>query len=339
MARLVWTASLALLLESASARAEQHPVWLERYDAAEGCPDHVAFQRDLERRVTRPLDFAFAELSLGVSVTRAATLGAQSFVGKLEVTDAAGLTSSRELHGSSCPQLIEALSLLAAVAADSARPLSSAPLSTPGEQPAMDPAAAARLAAEPTPDVATPPRATLEGVRLGPSLYVVLQDAATPDPELGLGGALSLDWPARGHWAPSLQLGAYRVRSREQSVGPAGIQARFELISAHAVACPVRLPARGIWSLRPCLELEVGELGGEGNGSALMRSTHREGVWASSGLSVRGEISPWTPLSISASMGAVLPWTRHEFYFAPDTEAFSVPRLGFRGALAAALMF
>ena len=70
-----------------------------------------------------------------------------------------------------------------------------------------------------------------------------------------------------------------------------------------------------------------------------MRGANREGVWASSGISVRGEISPWTPLSIRTSIGAVLPWTRHEFYFAPDTEAFSVPRLGFRGTLAAALMF
>ncbi len=339
MARLVWTPSLLLLLGSAPARAEQEPAWLEHYDVAPGCPDRDAFQQGVERRVTRPLEVAFAELRLGVSITRAATTGLPSWAGKLDVTDAAGLTSSRELHGSSCPQLLEALTLLAAVAADAAHSMNAAPLSTPGEQPAMDPAVTAGLAAEAARDVGTPPFATPEGARAGPLLYVVLQNAATPDPELGFGAALSLDWPARGYWAPSLQLGAYRVRGRELPVGPAGIQARFELLAAHAVACPLRLPARGIWSLRPCLELDLGELGGEGNGSALIRGANRAGVWASSGLSVRAEISPWTPLSISTSLGAVLPWTRHAFYFAPDTEAFSVPRLGFRGTLAGALMF
>jgi hypothetical protein len=339
MARLAWTASVSLLLGSAVARAEQEPAWLVHYDVAPGCADHDAFQQGVRRRVTRPLDVAFAELRLGVSITRAATLGSRSLVGKLDITDAAGLTSSRELHGSSCPQLLEALSLLAAVAADAAHAMNAAPLSTPGEQPAVNSAVSGRLAAEPPRDVGTRPYAPPEGFRAGPLLYAVLQNAATPDPELGFGAALSLDWPARGYWAPSLQVGAYRVQSRELSVGPAGIQARFELLAAHAVACPWRLPARGIWSLRPCLELDVGVLGGEGNGAALMRSADREGVWASSGLSLRAELSPWTPLSISTSIGAVLPWTRHEFYFAPDTEAFSVPRLGFRGTLAGALMF
>lgn len=98
MARLVWTASLLLLLGNAPARAEQKPVWLERYDVAPGCPDHDAFQQGVERRLTRPLDLAFAELRLGVSITRAATPGSQSLVGKLDVTDAAGVASSRELY-------------------------------------------------------------------------------------------------------------------------------------------------------------------------------------------------------------------------------------------------
>jgi hypothetical protein len=70
-----------------------------------------------------------------------------------------------------------------------------------------------------------------------------------------------------------------------------------------------------------------------------MSITNREGVWASSALSLRGEINPWAPLSISTSIGAVLPWTRHEFYFAPDIVAFRVRELGFRGTLAAALKF
>lgn len=225
------------------------------------------------------------------------------------------------------------------MAADAASPIGDAPLSAPGEQPAMAPGVAARLAAEPALDVAPPASAAPESVRLGPALYVMLQNAATPDPELGFGAALSLDWPARGYWAPTLHVGAYRVQSREQSVGAAGIQARFELIAAHAVACPLRLPARGIWSLRPCVELDVGELAGAGEGIGLMRITDREGLWASSALSLRGEIEPWAPLAISASVGAVLPWTRHEFYFFPDTVAFRVPELGFRGTLAGALLF
>jgi hypothetical protein len=168
---------------------------------------------------------------------------------------------------------------------------------------------------------------------------MLLQNAATPDPELGFGAALSVPWPARGYWAPWLSLGAYRVQSSELSVGTAGIRARFELIAAHVVACPVRLAANDFWSLRPCVELDLGQLGGEGDGTALTSNTQRKGIWASSALSLRGEVTPWTPLSISTSIGAVLPWTRHEFYFAPDTVAFRVPKLGFRGTLEAALMF
>lgn len=339
MAPWVWSTLPLLLLGSTPAGAEPRP-WLERFNVVSDCPDRSAFEQAVERRVTRPLDVAFGELRLGVAIESAAAPGSPRLIGRLDITDAAGFTSTRELRANSCPQLIEALSLLAAVSADAARTLHDAPLSSPATNgTGVDHDATALPAAERAHDVGTAPPAAPEAIRLGPSFYVLLQDAATPKPELGLGLALSVAWPSQGYWAPWLQVGGYRVRSGELSVGAAGIRARFDLIAAHAVACPVRLPARGMASLRPCVELEVGQLGGEGNGAAVLRNTDRDGLWLSSALSLRGEISPWAPLSLSASLGAVLPWTRHEFFFAPDTVAFRVPPLGFRGTLAGALTF
>jgi hypothetical protein len=324
----------AALVGNLAAAAEPADAWLERFDVVTGCPNANEFRSAIARRVSLPLDAAFDGLRLELSIEAEASSTPQTLLGKLTITDRGAVSSTREVRASACGELIEALSLVAALGADVARRgrPSDAPLSAPSDTTGS---AAAPEDLSVTALVSTPP----DTFRIGPELYVLVQDVATPDTELGIGLGLSVALPSRGLWAPWLELGGYRVQSDETSIGAASIQARFALIAARAVVCPLRLPARGIWSLQPCVELDIGRLSGSGGGSAITRPTEQGGLWASSALSLRAELEPWAPLRLSASFGAVVPWTRHEFFFAPDTVAFRVPALGFRGTIAGSLLF
>ena len=262
--------------------------------------------------------------------------GPQALLGRLRVTDADGRTSTRDVQASSCAELVEALSLVAALSAEAAgsgdesnaSPLSGPPLET-GEL------AAAAVDRPPTPGV-TPPSDTL---RLGPTLFVLMQSASTPKPAFGIGLGLSVAWPRLGVWAPWLQFGGYQLRGGEKETSREGVQAEFALLAAQAVASPLRWPARETWSLQPCVELELGSLVGRGRGSAVALPKSRSTWWGSTGLALRAELAPWGPIRLAAAFGATVPFSRHEFFFAPDIVAFRVPALGWRSTLSGALLF
>lgn len=334
LARVVLFWIVALLARGAHA-APGAADWLDRYVVVSGCPDEGVFRAAVQRRVSGPLDAALQGQRLGVTIERFAASGSESLSGQLRVTDATGFTSAREIQGNSCAEVVEALSLVAALSgqAMSSGLTHDAPLS-------RAPSVAERLDAEP--QDRSPPRvaeAPAEAVRLGPAVFVVMQSAAAPRPALGAGLGLSMEWPRVGRWAPWLQVGAYQLRGGEIPLRDTGVRAHFDLLAAHAVACPLRLPARGAWSLQPCADLDLGRLTGSGAGSAVLRATPRAAWWASTGLALRAEVTPWGPVRISTSLGFTLPWNRHEFVFAPDTVAFRVPALGWRGAFSGALMF
>ena len=149
---------------------------------------------------------------------------------------------------------------------------------------------------------------------------------------MGLGGALALEWRAGG-WQPALLVSAFGATGDDVSFAQGTARARFELLAGAAQLCPLRFPVQGRWALRPCFELELGQLSGTSSGSAVRDAATRSGVWSSVNLGARGDIDVWGPLRIMASVAAVVPLARHEYSFSPDTTtAFQVPALSFRAA-------
>lgn len=87
--------------------------WLARYTAEAGCPDEKAFREALESRLGRAPESALGHVRLTVELSRAA--GAQAWRGQLLVTDAADLTTTREVEDASCEAVVHALTLVAAL--------------------------------------------------------------------------------------------------------------------------------------------------------------------------------------------------------------------------------
>jgi hypothetical protein len=333
--RRILIALAALLLSGrVSAQSPGAPPWLDSYEVVRECPDVDAFRSAVQQRVSRPLAVAFAGLRLAVDIQRHSG-GKEMLLGQLSSTDAGGIVSTRTLQAGSCAQLVEALSLIAALSAQASpgRSLRDAPLSAP-------PSAGRGFEPEPfdrgARSVAPSPP---DALQIGPALLVLVQSVATPRVQLGAGLALSMSWPGRGHWAPWVQVGGYQMRTDEVPLAGSAVRARFDLLAAQAVGCPIRIWLHAAASLQPCLDVDIGRLRGAGGGSIVTEGTERSAWWVSTGLALRAEVAPWGPLRISTIGGMVVPWNRPEFFFSPDTVAFRVPRLGWRGALSGAVVF
>ena len=103
----------------------------------------------------------------------------------------------------------------------------------------------------------------------------------------------------------------------------------------------MRLLGGDAWSLRPCLDLELGQLTGFGSGRAVVGQAPRRSPWLGAGASLRLHVTPFrvAPVQLGAALGANLPAYRHEFYFSPDIEGFAVPLLAWNTAATLAWSF
>lgn len=257
-------------------------------------------------------------VQLGVEIVRGASVDQpNTYQGRLHAREEGAMASTREVQGASCSEVIEALALLAALS-----------LETRSGALASEPV-------EPPPEPEPPPSST--SWRLGPLALALAQSAAAPEGGLGAGVGVGLQAPAYGLLRPWLMLAVYRTLPSSAALPDSIAQARFHLTAAYAVGCPVRWPVEGWWSLRPCIDLDVGRLTGRGLGSERIET--RRGLWASAGLAGRGEVHVWGPVWLAALVGAVVPFSRHEFYFAPDAVVFRVPAIGWRGAGFVSLLF
>ncbi|HKO94234.1 MAG TPA: hypothetical protein VJU61_23935 [Polyangiaceae bacterium] len=285
--------------------------WLRRYDVADSCPAEHDFRRALGERLERPLVEAFAQLRLEVKIT--ADASGSGWAGQLSVKDETGTATTRELAGASCDSVFAALSLLAALSADGA--------------PAPEPLPSFESVA----DTGVSPGAERErgGLRAGPAVWALLDSSVAPQLATGFGAGLRLEWRSDAAWSPELQFGALHLRSeRQPAAGSVGN--RFAVSALQTSFCPLRVLSSQTWSVRPCVQLEVGRISGQGVGPALVRSTERHGLWLSSGASLQGGAVLWGPLTLGAAVGATFPWVRHEFFLEPNTLVYRVPAVGWR---------
>jgi hypothetical protein len=306
--------ALACALGASLARASVDEVPLASYEVDASCPSQEVFgARVLARLGERGV--RAESVQLGVEIVRGAEQ--HGFEGRLHAREEGEMASTREVQGASCSEVVEALALLAALS-----------LETRGGVNASEPV-------EPPPPPEPAPAA--KSWRLGPLALALAQSAAAPEGALGAGVGVGLQLPAYGALRPWVMLSVYRTLQSSAALPDSVAQARFHLTAVYTVACPVRWPAEGSWSLRPCLDFDLGRLTGRGLGSERIET--RRGLWASAGLAGRGEVHVWGPVWLAALVGAVVPMARHEFYFAPDAVVFRVPAMGWRGAGFISLLF
>jgi hypothetical protein len=319
------------------------PAWLSAYRAVAPCPDARKFGDWVNARRER-IDGSTPTIRVAVSLSRDAQKA--GFVGTIEITDAASATS-RSVEGRACGEVAQALSLIAAIGLDSAESVSDSTVTSgpSGANPspagvdvaasggaALEEDAAADDAAPPTRPRALRPDPGSSDVEIGALVLAIEHGAASPERAFGAGFAATVEWRA-GAWQPALLLGAYRVVGGESAIAGADVRARFELVAARAQGCPLRFPRQGRWALRPCLELELGEMSGTSTGTAVVGATTKSGVWMSSGFGLRGDAAVWGPLRLSLQGSALVPFTRHEFSFSPNaTLAFRVPAFSWQAA-------
>jgi len=324
---------LTALLLTLPVRAESAAASVARgeYHVARECPARSAWDRALAARLPR----SSAEQrtrALTVEVRREPARSGADYVGTVGAPSA----RSREVRGSSCAEVLEALALIVALGLeqpDSApEPLPPEPQKVSGWE--LSPEQALALSEVPRPTPAAPQARAR--VRIGLAAFVLSEAIASPGPSwnYGVGAIVRAE---RSDWQPWLLAGVYRGGSASARIRGATATAHFERWAAQAVACPLRFPARAPIGLRPCLDLDLGHITGRGLG--VDRPREPTALWASTGAELRLDGSPWRALELSAMLGAVVPLSRPRFYFRPGVTALEPPVLGLRAGALANLSF
>lgn len=331
---VAWLAASAS--QGGPALAQGGPVLAEpdraaAYDVPPECAPRAEWRAAVEARLPPLLRTHPLLEVLSVHVKKVAAPGGDTFVGELGSPDDTALGRSRSVRGSSCTEVLDALSFIGALSLERAAS-SGAPARQAGAG-----AAAAAEPATPGVDELGPSAAGSgsENPRLGAVGLALFQGGLTPARSASFGAAVHLDWSAPG-WQPWLLLGVYASLPDQQQLQGGG-SVRYEHWSTHAVACPWRYPQQAAWGLRPCLELDVGRSSGEGVGLAAAQK--HAAPWLSSGVQLRAELTLWERLELSAWASAVVPIWHAHFYLLPDEQSFETPALGFRAGSAAGLLF
>ncbi len=299
------------------------------YEVPAECPPREAWVEGVRARLAPLLRTHPALDMLSVRVERD-DAEPRGYTGTLGSPEPRALASPRRLHGSSCEEVLEALTFIAALGlqrlASDAPPASSAP---------RDPAPAA-APGDARGDRDQGPVRNRAGSRaqLGALAFVLVDDGLAPGNAVGLGAAFRLSWLTPS-WQPLFVLGAYSRGAREVAVGSGRV--RLEHWSTHAVGCPWRFPRESSVGLRPCFEIDVGRSTGKGSGVA--DAAERSAPWLSAGAQVRVEVGLWQRLELAAFFGLVKPLWHAHFLLEPGVTAFETPAIGLRAGSSASLLF
>jgi hypothetical protein len=323
----------AALLTALLARAAlaETSASIASYDVPPECPTQAAWLDALQARLPPLLRTHAMIETLAVHISGNSGEG---YSGELSSRRAVTLSSPRNLQGSSCAEVSDALSFVAALglervaaeqtSADAARPGLAPPLSARATQDtAIDAAPTA-----PSDDAERPWRFGVAGLLL-------LQPGLTPGHALGLGGALRVDGSFPG-WQPAFLLGVYSTGTAESRLAGGG-RVRFGHWSSHAVACPWRFPSTGLFGVRPCLEFDAGL--SRGDGVDVAGAARHSAPWLSAGTQLRAEIVLWRQLQLGVSLAAVVPFWHAHFFFRPRQPSFETATVGFRAGSVASVLF
>jgi hypothetical protein len=337
-----WRVVLGLLFTVSSAPAQRRPVIRVAYEGGPGCPSQDAFLRELQQR---PVDAVFVPATRGASdfsaEAREVVGGAR---GWLHARDASGRETTREVGGSSCHEVVEALALVTV--------LSVAPRISSAAEPEAGPPSAAPAPAPAPPVTSAPPSPSgPDPGWIPPADRPVAAPRYAPPPTVPSASAASVPWDAgavalwthglgvEGVFALAIFLGLddlapWLASVRLSMVGTAeGERAaswgtmRTQLIYAGVEGCPFRLPRSGAFGALACAGVDVGRLRIDGEVSepgGTSRSASK--LWVDVPLSIRVEYLPVEPVQLELRAALVLPVTRYDLELIdPATVEYSMP--------------
>jgi hypothetical protein len=248
-------------------------------------------------------------------------------VGQLTLVEPSGETSTREISGESCAQVVDALVLIL--------------------QLAFDPDASMRSRAAPVPVSLAPaplPAPVDAVASVGPGMRWRLSAAAHAGATGAVPSGIQFSLPlfvelgreqpvALRRWTPSVRLGFERGFGASAQV-PAG-GAEFTWTTGRVDGCAA-LSAAPAFAFGQCLGFDAGDLQGVGK-IAHPRDASR--MWLAVEGLARGRLKVGSPLFLEVEAGAVVPLLRYTFVFDPGTYIYAVPAIGAKGSAGIGLYF
>jgi hypothetical protein len=294
---------------AATAPSKATPIRIE-FDAPEGCSRVEAFYQGIRARTDAVRLAAEGENARRIIVHLAPAPG--KIEGELRLLDAQGETV-RRVDGPTCDQVVEALSLTAALAFDRGP--------TPAEKPA--PVAPRALSAPST------PLAFELGARASTSQVV--------SPYVSLGGEVFVRLTKRTNDAarPTLDLGLFHARN--DFLPPAsGVVVRLTTFAL--TACPTGWSLGGVWRMQPCVVGLGGWLDATDRSVDHPDSSLRS--WWSAGGRLRAAASLGLRYTLELEAGVTVPLVRRRFFTgSPDQVVGQTPSVSALGALGISYRF
>ncbi len=305
---------IAGLVALRAARAETPVVPIDvEYRGGEGCPDEAAFLERLHARTMGSWDASGIDRPRQVLIAVEGSGAAAA--GRLTIVGPSGETTTREVSGQSCEQIVDALAFVVALALDptasAERPTSPSVSPTPPDAPAAPaapstPGARWRLSAAAHAGMTG---AFPAGLQI--SVPVFVEVAREPPATLR-------------RWSPALRLGFERGFGASVQV-PVGV-ARFTWNVGRLDLC-AGLSVTPTLSLGPCLGVDAGALEGAGT---IAHPRNASSFWIALGGLARGRWQVRSPLFLEMDVGAVFPLVRDTFVFDPQTFLYKAPATGAR---------
>jgi hypothetical protein len=213
------------------------------------------------------------------------------FVAQVEIDSAQGSTR-RRLQSPSCTSIVDALALLAQVAAEPlptlerlAPPPLPLPLDEPEPEPEPEPVPDAELVRAPTPPTPSPRKPA--NLRARMFATAIVGGGTLPGIDLGVRGGVGLT----SRWVHA-DLGALYLGPRDADDVPANVRVRIDAWGLFARVCPViPLPLRRL-ELSVCAVGSAGALRGSASGSALRDPAD--------------DLLPWVRLAAAPELAVVL---------------------------------
>lgn len=283
------------------------PIRVE-FDAPAGCSSVEAFYQGIRARTDSVRSAAEGERALRI-VVRLAPVGS-SVQGELRMLDDQGETV-RRVDGATCDQVVQALSLTAAIAFDRGPP------PPPPPPPPVE---------RSTPST---PWALELGVRASTTEVV--------SPFVSLGGEVFVrltkktDDPAR----PTLDVGLFHARN--DLLPPAsGVVSRLTAVAV--TACPIGWSLGGVWRMQPCAVGLGGWLSATDDSVDHPASALRS--WWSLGGRLRAAASLGARYTLELEAGVTVPLVRRHFFAtSPDQVVGETPAVSASGSLGVAYRF
>lgn len=342
-----WRLAGALLFTALEAAAEpESPTRvLLAFKAPEACADSVEFERRVKQRSDRIAFVSEAPYSGTANVMLEPSAGAVRV--RLNWSREGVNATGREFKAASCSEALDAAALVIAISFDPSAPEDAPKLgdasspeddraggspgspsideparasdaSAPAAGSSTSPMAGSRPAAIRVTDAEAPERrapdadASEASFAFGSSAVVQGLSGVAPVAMAGVGVSLELELGS-GWLAPRVRLEGVHYFGVTHSTD--GGDARFELDSLEAFACPLRLGSERV-SLHPCAALSGGRLVASGRDTSDPAS-HTRSLWIAGGAVVLG-LRPSPLLLVSAALGVGAPTRRDSFQFTPD---------------------